>query len=110
MNKKGNNPLFDDYVSVVNYTGKTLTSHYGNLPFVSPGRFTYAFLARDCATGSGSIANLRFRAIDTAEDGTEIEIEEDFGGQEVLILDCISDEFTNAGVPQTRHAATVAIN
>ena len=72
------------------------------MSFITDGRFTYSFIGRDCATGSGSVLRITFRVKENAPlTSTEIKLDDNFAEQKLLILDCQTDKFTNKGIPDS---------
>ncbi len=102
------NPLFDDVLSETPYAGK-ISSVVG-LKFVEPGRYTYGYIARECASGSGNIARLSFQVNPTADPGrTSIEFDPDFKERNLIVLDCFTNTETREGIPDSRKSFDIEI-
>jgi uncharacterized protein (UPF0333 family) len=107
INLKNYNPLFSGYHKILDYSkaaGK----------YIHDGRYTYGYLGKGCASGSGNIAKLRFKVLDTAPRGvTKIEFDEvfetQFDEENIRILDCSTNKFTVEGLPDTKNDAVIMI-
>lgn len=104
---KNYNPLFSGYHKILDYSkasGK----------YIHEGRYTYGYLGKGCASGSGNIAKLRFKVLDSATPGTtKIQFDEGFETQfdeeNIRILDCSTNKFTVEGLPDTKTDAVIRI-
>ena len=102
------NPLFDDVLSETPYAGKV--SSVVGLKFIEPGRYTYGYIARECASGSGNIARLSFQVNPTADPGrTSIEFDPDFKERNLIVLDCFTNAETREGIPDSRKNLNIEI-
>jgi len=96
------NPLFSDVLSITPYAGKI--SQLIGLKFVDDtnGRFTYGYIARECASGSGNIAKMSFEVLPTAAGRATIEFDPDFKERNLIVLDCYTNAETRESVPNSR--------
>lgn len=104
-------PLFED-AFVLGYEDQQVVINKTSYPYVddSIGRYTYGLIGRNCATGSGNIAKLSFRARAGAPPGmTVIEFDRIFGDQNLVILDCTTNKFTQDSIPDSKNSALVEI-
>ena len=102
------NPLFNDVLSETPYAGKI--SSVVDLKFVEPGRYTYGYIARECASGSGNIARISFEVKAGADPGrTTIKFDPDFKERNLIVLDCFTNAETREGIPDSRKNLNIEI-
>jgi len=118
------NPLFAHYNLIYDY------STYTNFIIEDEdfARFTYGYLASDCASGSGTVIRLRFKVKENAPEGfTEIAFDDTFEqearfqtiGEErtgqvsyetnIQLLDCNTNMFTKESLPDSSKPAVIKI-
>lgn len=106
---KSPNPLFEEFIFDTSYSGEFIAQGNTKKYYEDEinGRYTHSFIGRDCATGSGNVAKLYFRAIKSGH--TEITFDNDFFGQELMIVDCGANEFTKEGIPDSKSGVELKI-
>src|SRR3989344_2912938 len=99
---KSLNPLFESYTVIYNYEGTDAINE-------AIGRFTYGYIGTECVTGSGNLAKLSFEVKDNAELGeTYIEFDPTYE-ENIRLLDCNTDKFTEEDLPDSRNNAEIEI-
>jgi hypothetical protein len=99
----GDNPLFSDKLLEIYYINRFPFYNYPGEPAIKDGRFTFGFSGKDCTTGSGNVAKLKFKAISVPHTGyTSIEFDPTIGTDNLQLWDCFttstSEELPNARV------------
>jgi hypothetical protein len=103
------NPLFNSYSSLLDYTHAD-EKYIDNFN----GRFTYGYIGRGCATGSGNIAKVKFKVKELVDPGDTIiefdqEFESEFDEENLRLLDCTTNKFTTDDLPDTKNNAKITI-
>ncbi len=107
--KRELNPLFESVI-LYNYEGRDpikINDEYYD--YITDGRYTFGMISEECSSGSGTIAQFKFKAKAVTEK-TEVGFEELFGDKNLRLLDCNTNEFTKENLPDTKKAAIVRIN
>ncbi|MEM3374294.1 MAG: cohesin domain-containing protein [Candidatus Woesearchaeota archaeon] len=105
------NSLFDS-VFVVNLDNSHKEINSISYPLISPseGRFSLGVIGNECASGSGSIAKLTFKAKNVNDDTeTNINFDELFGDSNLRLLDCNFNAYSIEDLPDTKKGALILI-